>query len=198
MYRPASRSCRQSRTSWTDRCGNSAAGRGLPRREEARRVRRLLVVPGALLVLALIGPVVAAAGDATPGVADVPVYGYHVVHEYPHDRDAFTEGLVFLDGVLYEGTGLEGKSTLRRVDLETGEVMQSVALHPTYFGEGIAVVGDRIYQLTWQTHTCFGYNRATFEPLGTFSYPTEGWGLTTDGERLIMSDGTSTLFFRDP
>jgi glutamine cyclotransferase len=133
-------------------------------------------------------------GVSTP----VPVYGYRVVNEFPHDPDAFTQGLVYLDGELYEGTGLNGRSTLRRVELETGKVVQSVALDAAHFGEGIAVVGDRIYQLTWQTETCFVYDRETFEPLESFAYPTEGWGLTSDGERLIMSDGTSRLYLRDP
>jgi len=135
---------------------------------------------------------------ASPAAGTAPVYGYRVVAEYPHDPDAFTQGLVYRDGVLYEGTGLRGRSTLRRVDLETGTVERSVALDPVHFGEGIAVVGDRVYQLTWQTGTCFVYDRDTFAPLETFTYPTEGWGLATDGARLVMSDGTDQLFFRDP
>ena len=136
-----------------------------------------------------------AEGTAVP-VA--PVYGYRVVNEYPHDSEAFTQGLVYRDGVFYEGTGHYGESTLRRVDPETGEVLQAVALDPEHFGEGIAVLGERIYQLTWQTQTCFVYDRETFELLETFQYPTEGWGLTTDGDRLIMSDGSNRLVFRDP
>ena len=136
-----------------------------------------------------------AEGTAVP-VA--PVYGYRVVNEYPHDSEAFTQGLVYHDGVFYEGTGQYGESTLRRVDPETGEVLQSVALDPEHFGEGIAVLGDRISQLTWETETCFVYDRETFALLETFDYPTEGWGLTTVGDRLIMSDGSSRLVFRDP
>lgn len=127
-----------------------------------------------------------------------PVSGYRIVAEYPHDPDAFTQGLSIHNGGLYEGTGLEGESTLRRVDLVSGEVLQSRELDDEYFGEGIAVMNDRIYQLTWQSGTCFVYDRETFDLLGTFSYEGEGWGLTTDGERLIMSDGTSRLVFRDP
>jgi glutamine cyclotransferase len=161
-------------------------------------VPRFAVFASALLALLLIGPAAAVAQDATPATPVVPVSGYRVVNAYPHDPAAFTQGLVYADGVLYEGTGLNGASTLRRVDLETGEVLRSRALDPSHFGEGIAVVGDRIYQLTWQTGTCFVYDRETFEPLKTFSYRTEGWGLTTDGERLIMSDGTSRLTIRDP
>lgn len=127
-----------------------------------------------------------------------PVWGYRVVEEYPHDPEAYTQGLVVSDGVLYEGTGQTGQSTLRRVELETGEVQQSRALDDEHFGEGIAVVEERIFQLTWVTETCFVYDRETFELLETFTYTGEGWGLTTDGERLVMSDGTNRLVFRDP
>jgi len=138
---------------------------------------------------------------STPGFIlpqDIPVYTYRVVNTYPHDPDAFTQGLVFEDGVLYEGTGLRGRSTLRKVDLETGEVLKSCNLPEEYFGEGIAVFGDRISQLTWQAKTGFVYDKESFDLLQTFSYPTEGWGLTHDGEHLIMSDGTTTLHFLDP
>jgi glutamine cyclotransferase len=122
-----------------------------------------------------------------------PVYGYRVVNEYPHDPNAFAQGLV------YEGTGLtNGRSSLRQVALETGQVLKIHKLEPAYFGEGIAVVGDRIWQLTWQNHVAFLYDKETLAQLDTVQYPTEGWGLTYDGERLIMSDGTATLYFRDP
>jgi glutaminyl-peptide cyclotransferase len=131
----------------------------------------------------------------SPGV--IPVYTYGIVNTYPHDRDAFTQGLVFEDGFLYEGTGLYGYSTLRRVDLETGAVLQVREL-PQFFGEGITIYGDRIIQLTWQSNIGFVWNKNTFELLREFSYPTEGWGITHDGERLIMSDGTSKLYFLDP
>jgi uncharacterized repeat protein (TIGR01451 family) len=125
-------------------------------------------------------------------------YTYTIVSAYPHDPDAFTQGLVYEDGVLYEGTGLRGRSTLRRVVLETGEVLQSYDLPSEYFGEGITIYGDRIIQLTWQSRVGFVYDKASFELLQEFTYPTEGWGMTYDGERLIMSDGTSTLYFWDP
>jgi glutamine cyclotransferase len=132
-----------------------------------------------------------------PG-APTPVCMYRVVAEYPHDALAFTQGLVYLDGELYEGTGLRGESTLRRVDLNTGAVEQRIALEPRYFGEGVAVFAGEIFQLTWQEQTGFVYDQATFTLQRTWSYATEGWGLTDDGSRLIMSDGTASLYFWDP
>ncbi len=128
----------------------------------------------------------------------VPLYTYRVVNTYPHDRDAFTQGLVFQDGVLYEGTGLRGRSSLRVVELETGQVLQILALPAEFFGEGVTIFGNRIVQLTWQSNVGFVYDKRTFELLQTFNYPTEGWGITHDGQRLIMSDGTATLHFLDP
>jgi glutamine cyclotransferase len=121
-----------------------------------------------------------------------------VVHVYPHDPEAFTQGLVYLDGFLYEGTGLNGRSSIRKVRLENGEVLQIQPLDQQYFGEGIAVLGDTIYELTWQSEIGFLYDRATFNRKGTFNYRGEGWGLTHDGQRLIMSDGTAILRFLDP
>ena len=123
---------------------------------------------------------------------------YQVVNAYPHDPQAFTQGLVYEDGLLYEGTGLNGQSTLRKVELETGAVLESHALAQDFFGEGIAIFGDKIFQLTWQSHVGFIYNKATFEQIGQFEYASEGWGLTHDDTRLIMSDGTATLYFLDP
>jgi glutamine cyclotransferase len=122
-----------------------------------------------------------------------------VVNEYPHDPQAFTQGLVFEAGFLYEGTGLYGSSSLRRVELETGEVQQMLALPAEFFGEGIAIYdGNKIAQLTWRQRVGFIYDKADFELLGEFWYTSEGWGLTYDGSRLIMSDGTSTLHYLDP
>ena len=123
---------------------------------------------------------------------------YEVVKVYPHDQNAFTQGLVIENGVLYEGTGLYGSSTLRRVDLETGNVLQSYALPDEFFGEGITVFGDRIIQLTWQNQKGFAYDKNSFDLLQEFSYPTEGWGITHNGSTLIMSDGTANLYFLDP
>ena len=128
----------------------------------------------------------------------IPVYGYTVVNSYPHDPQAFTQGLVYDNGVLYEGTGLNGRSSLRRVDLQTGQVQQNQPLDSQYFGEGIALLNGKIFQLTWQNHVGFIYNKDTFAKIGEFSYQTEGWGLTTDGKELIMSDGTSNIYFLDP
>jgi glutamine cyclotransferase len=138
------------------------------------------------------------ATEIARGIEGTPVYGYRVVNTYPHDQRAWTQGLVYDDGALYEGTGLRGQSTLRRVELETGMVLQLLPLPETYFGEGIALFGDRIYQLTWHSNTGFIYDKESFDLLGMFFYPTEGWGLTHDGERLIMSDGTATVHFLDP
>ena len=134
----------------------------------------------------------AAAGWARP--AD----GYRVVHTYPHDPQAFTQGLVYIDGHLYESTGLNGRSSLRMVDLETGTVQQEFDLPQQYFGEGLAAWGSTLVQLTWQNHVAFVYDRFSFRRLRTIPYPWDGWGLTEDGKSLILSDGTSTLRFLDP
>ena len=127
-----------------------------------------------------------------------PVSGYRVVKVYPHDRQAFTQGLQYVDGVLYEGTGQNGQSGIRKVKLETGEVMQHQPLDAKYFGEGITVWNNTIVQLTWQSEIGFVYDKATFKQTKTFTYPGEGWGLTHDGARLIMSDGSAVIRFLDP
>lgn len=131
-------------------------------------------------------------------LTSLPVYSYRVVAAYPHDRGAFTQGLVYHDGFFFESTGLYGHSSLRKVELETGRVVQLLTLPAEFFGEGIALWQGRIFQLTWQNHLGFVYECGTFRLLDQFSYPTEGWGLTTDGEQLIMSDGTAILHFLDP
>jgi glutaminyl-peptide cyclotransferase len=140
------------------------------------------------------------AGPAAPGrsPAALPVYGYRVVHVYPHDRLAFTQGLIWCDGFLYEGTGLHGSSSLRKVRLEDGGVVDQRLLDQQHFGEGITEWGGRLLQLTWRSNLGFIYDRSNLKPLGTFRYPGEGWGLTRDRDRLIMSDGTATLRFLDP
>lgn len=128
----------------------------------------------------------------------IPSLDYTVVRIYPHDPDAFTQGLLFHDGFLFESTGRNGKSSVRRVMLETGAIVQQREVAPMYFAEGLALWGTRLLQLTWQTNIGFVYDLATFTPQGTFNYTGEGWGLTTDRTRLIMSDGTPQLRFLDP
>ena len=123
---------------------------------------------------------------------------YEVVNTYPHDPAAFTQGLVYHEGYLYESTGLYGQSSLRKVALETGVVLQQADLPPNYFGEGLALWEDTLLQITWLEETGFIYDLEDFSLLGQFTYPTEGWGLTHDGERLIMSDGSHRLYFLDP
>jgi glutaminyl-peptide cyclotransferase len=130
--------------------------------------------------------------------AQTPQYGYRVVHVYPHDRRAFTQGLEFRAGFLYEGTGLEGRSSLRKVRLETGEVVQQIALRPQYFGEGITVLNQQIVELTWRTQIGFVYDQASFRPLRSFDYPGEGWGLANDGQQIYMSDGSAEIRCWDP
>ncbi|MBN1972711.1 MAG: glutaminyl-peptide cyclotransferase [Sedimentisphaerales bacterium] len=126
------------------------------------------------------------------------LYGYQVINTFPHDPNAFTQGLVYADGFLYESTGLEGRSSIRKVELETGKVVQIYNLPDKYFGEGITIFEDKIIQLTYQSHVGFVYNKTTFEPLQQFSYRTEGWGLTHNGKQIIMSDGSASISFLDP
>ncbi|MGH7956224.1 MAG: glutaminyl-peptide cyclotransferase, partial [Opitutaceae bacterium] len=125
-------------------------------------------------------------------------YSYDVVKSWPHDRDAFTQGLVFRDGALIESTGLNGQSTLREVELETGRVLKKMALAPVYFAEGVTVIGSRAFQVTWQNRKGFVYDVDTFQLQKEFAFDGEGWGLTTDGTLLILSDGTSRIRFLDP
>jgi glutaminyl-peptide cyclotransferase len=127
-----------------------------------------------------------------------PRYSYEIVHTYPHDRRAFTQGLLFLNGVLYESTGLNGQSSVRKVDLTTGKVLQETDVPAQYFAEGLAALNEKLYQLTWQQNTAFVYDLNTFNREMLFSYTGEGWGLTTDGQSLILSDGTDQIRFLDP
>ncbi|MDA0333652.1 MAG: glutaminyl-peptide cyclotransferase [bacterium] len=136
---------------------------------------------------------------------EVPTWSYHIVNVFPHDTAAYTQGLIYVDGHFLEGTGggvkLQSRNTLsslRRVAIETGEVLQQVSLDSRFFGEGITLLGTRIYQLTWRERVGFIYRADTFDSLGSFSYASEGWGLTHDGARFIMSDGSAWLSFRDP
>jgi glutamine cyclotransferase len=123
---------------------------------------------------------------------------YRVVHTYPHDPGAYTQGLVFVDGHLYESTGLNGRSSLRMDDLETGRVLQSAPVPSQYFAEGLAAWGSTLVQLTWQSHIAFVYDRFTFHLLRTLHYDCDGWGLTSDSKNLILSDGTAEIRFLDP
>ena len=122
-----------------------------------------------------------------------PLYGYRVVRTYPHDPRAFTQGLEYRGGFLYEGTGLNGRSTLRKVELQTGRVLQEIQLDPQYFGEGVTVLDQSILELTWQSHRGFVYNRGTFQLIRNFDYVGEGWGLTNNGSEIFMSDGTPAI-----
>ena len=156
-----------------------------------KRLALCLVVLSAWVVSAQVPTV-------PPASSRAPVYSYEVVRSYPHDADAFTQGLEFSDGFLYEGTGLNGRSSIRKVALGTGDVVQRRPLGSEHFGEGITLWGDRLFQLTWQSQIALAYDRRTFQPIRTFSYAGEGWGLTHDAANLIMSDGTSALRFLAP
>ena len=127
------------------------------------------------------------------------MHGFRLIATFPHDTSSFTQGLVFADGQLYESTGLNGESTLRRVDFTTGQTLQRIDVPSQYFAEGLAMVGDELLQLTWQHKLGFVYDRATFKQKRTFAYATEGWGIAYDGaSQLVMSDGSDTLTFLDP
>ena len=142
-----------------------------------------------------------AAAPATPVAApepDVRLRRVEVLRELSHERDAYTQGLVWWDGVLFESTGREGESTLRRLDPRTGRVAQRIDIPPQYFGEGLSLVDRRLIMLTWRAQRAFSYDRDSFELLDTYRYRGEGWGLCYDGDRLIMSDGSDRLTFRDP
>lgn len=154
-----------------------------------RRLLRLLLLGGGL--------VGAVSGWAADAVKPVPRYGYEVVATRPHDEAAFTQGLFFHAGRFYESTGQRGHSWLREVDFDTGAVRRQVDLPATFFGEGAVALGDTIYQLTWRAGRGFCYDVETFERTGEFAYAGEGWGLTTDGQALVMSDGTPVIRFLD-
>ncbi len=166
----------------------------------------------ALLSLVMLGISLACArSEATHGAVPAPTqtpsvpvpirvqqFGYEVVNSYPHDPDAFTQGLLFYDGYLYESTGLEGRSSLRKVDVTTGEVLRRIPVDSQYFAEGLALFEGRLFQLTWLSRQGFVYGLDTFQMEQTFNYRGEGWGLTTDGRSLIMSDGSNQLRYLDP
>jgi glutaminyl-peptide cyclotransferase len=171
----------------------SAGGPAAP----TRSVSRLRIKWLAACALAAIA-VGAAAWAQLHGRSAPAVAGFKVVAVYPHDPNAFTQGLAIAGGQLYEGTGLYGQSTIRKVDLTTGRVEKQRPINATYFGEGIAILGDHLYELTWQNGLGIVYDLATFTQQRTFQYTGEGWGLTQDGKQLILSDGTAKLRFLDP
>lgn len=182
-------------------CGIEGGNKGYAPLSMARLWVKLLL--GGLLFTALAATVSCAPspagkdGQNKTTLQSVPTYTFAIINAYTHDRDAFTQGLAFENGTLYEGTGLYGKSSLRRVDLKSGKVLQVHALPYEYFGEGITIFKDTIIQLTWQSNRGFVYDKNSLGLLGEFTYATEGWGITQNGKRLIMSDGTSTLYFLD-
>lgn len=150
------------------------------------------------IALALGGAILVLARLSAQGGAQLPLYGYSVVRAYPHDTNAFTQGLEFVNGSFYEGTGLEGRSSVRRVKIETGEVMQQHDVARPHFGEGITVFGGRIFQLTWRSGVAFVYDPATLRELRSYKYTGQGWGLTHDRTHLFMSDGTEFLRVLEP
>jgi glutaminyl-peptide cyclotransferase len=139
-----------------------------------------------------------APAGATPSAATIPTYGYQVVHVYPHDLNAFTEGLFYANGYLYESTGLDGHSSVRKVKLETGQVVQRASLPADIFGEGITSWNDHLIGLTWKTQIGYVLDLESFDTAGQFAYPGEGWGLTHNDRELVMSDGTPDIRFLDP
>ncbi len=126
------------------------------------------------------------------------LYGYKIVNTFSHDPESFTQGLFLEDGILYESTGLNGKSAVKKIDLKTGKVIKSRNMQDKFFGEGLTIVNDKIIQITWRSKTGFVYDKDSLEILRTFSYKTQGWGITYDGKYLIISDGSEILYFMDP
>jgi glutaminyl-peptide cyclotransferase len=163
-----------------------------------KRVRWKIFVCGFLFLggLLLLGAALNQKADSSENTA--PIFGYKIINTFPHDPKAFTQGLIYHKGFLYEGTGLLGQSSLRKVQLETGKILKQISLPVDLFGEGLTLWENKIIQLTWQSGLGLVYELDTFRVLKKFHYPTEGWGITQDGRQLIMSDGTDTLTFLDP
>jgi glutamine cyclotransferase len=170
-------------------------GASVPAPKKAVKFRLYLIVLAALAALVAfgIGLLVFQAPDH-----ETPVLGHRVVARFPHDPEAFAQGLLFHDGHLYESTGLRGRSSLRKVEIETGRVLRRADLEDRYFGEGLVLWKDRLIQLTYTSGKAFVYDLDSFEKIGEFEYEGEGWGITHDGRELIMSDGSSVLTFRNP
>lgn len=163
-----------------------------------RLLARLLLTPAPLVLTATGCGRDVQRSDTEPIFPPAPITGVQTVARFPHDTSAFTQGLVFANGVFYESTGRYGQSTLRKVEVETGRVLQSVKVDPRYFAEGLTLFEGKLYQLTWQSKLGLVYDTATLGQTGSFPLEGEGWGLTSDGRSLIVSDGTSTLRFLDP
>ncbi len=165
-------------------------------------------VLGAMACMVCFGFVFACnGGDTPPDIDNPPVLNgvpapqnisFESINMYPHDTSSYTQGLEFYGGKLYESTGLEGESKLRVVDLKTGKPAKSIDIDKTVFGEGITILHDTIYQITWKSKICYVYDAKTWKQIKTFTYNTEGWGLTNDGKNIIMSDGSDKIYFRDP
>jgi len=151
-----------------------------------------------ILLLFFLSGTVYAQNLITETKSKIPVYTYFIVNKVPHDFNAYTQGLVYNDGYLYESTGRRGHSSLRKVNPDDGAVLSFHSLADEFFGEGITIFDEKIYQLTWQSYTGFIYDKSTFIVMEEFFYNTEGWGITHNGKDLIISDGTSTLYFLDP
>jgi glutaminyl-peptide cyclotransferase len=156
---------------------------------------RMSVLIPIIIIIAMVSLTLSGQGSIPPSASKAPKYGYTVVKSYPHDPKAYTQGLEYSGGVLYEGTGMKGQSGVRKVDLETGKVIQELKIHPQYFGEGITVTAGKLFQVTWKDRAGFVYDPKTLKEIRTFTYFGEGWGLTHDLAGLIMSDGSSTLRF---
>jgi glutamine cyclotransferase len=162
--------------------------------------RQSRIAAAACIAIAIAAVVHVVAQDRRPEAepAFAPVLSYEIVRSYPHDPDAFTQGLIYRDGFLYESTGLNGRSSLRKVRLESGDVVQRRAIDQKYFAEGLTDWRDRLIQLTWTSEIAFVYDLVSFAPRRSFAYRGQGWGLTHDDRRLVMSDGTTALRFLDP
>jgi glutamine cyclotransferase len=168
------------------------------RRLAAAAVLSSSAIVAAGSAIAVTGAVDLVAQRRAPAPGPTRVDGYRVVKAYPHDAQAYTQGLIYRGGVLYESTGQHGRSTLRKVKLETGEVLQQRRIDNAHFAEGLTEWKGRLFQLTWQSNVAFVYDLATFAPLKTLKYPGEGWGLAAGLDSLILSDGTADLRFLDP
>src|SRR5947207_2076188 len=182
-----------------------------PSRNSSKLSRSSLLITVCLLAAAGVAALflMLRSGDNEPGAASnaashgseqviAQQLSYEVVNSHPHDPTSFTQGLLWHEGALYESTGLEGQSKVRRLEFPSGKVLNEISLSSDLFGEGLALVENRLIQLTWKSHRGFVYDLETFRKLKEFSYDTEGWGLTYDGKSLILSDGSSDLFYVDP